>query len=364
MRISYTLSVYFGRQFLLGFGIALGALSAMILLFDVAELTRRGIDRDGVSYFLLLEMGALQVPLLVQKVLPIAALFGGMFTFFRLTRSQQLVVTRSAGVSVWQFMAPALAMALAIGTVVITVFSPLVAAAVSRFDLLEARYFQGSANLLAVSSQGLWLRQADGVGQSVIHAEHVGAQGEELTGVTIFLYEGADHFVGRIDAQRGVLRNGYWNLADVLLTGPDRTPERKRDYSLPTSLTLAQIQDSFAPPDSLSFWELPAFIANLRAAGFSALHHRAQWHTLLATPFLLFAMVLIAGTFSLRRSRYNNTGLMVAAGVFAGFVVYVVSDVVTALGLSGNIPIALAAWMPTGLCTLLGVAMLFHLEDG
>jgi lipopolysaccharide export system permease protein len=41
-----------------------------------------------------------------------------------------------------------------------------------------------------------------------------------------------------------------------------------------------------------------------------------------------------------------------------------VSDVVLAMGLSGAIPVVLAAWAPTGISTLLGIAAIFQFEDG
>jgi len=47
-----------------------------------------------------------------------------------------------------------------------------------------------------------------------------------------------------------------------------------------------------------------------------------------------------------------------------GFVLYFFSDVVFALGLSDSIPVALAAWTPSGVATLLGLTTLLHLEDG
>ena len=364
MRVSFTLSMYFGRQFLGGFALVLAVLASVILLFDAAELLRRASGHDGVGYMQVLEMALLQLPFLIQKVLPIAVLFGSMLAFLRLTRTHQLVVTRSAGISVWQFIAPALALAVLIGVSAITLFDPFSAAAVSRFEQLEGRYIRGQSSVLAVSSAGLWLRQPGPNGQSVIHAERVSQRGEALDDITIFFYEGADRFAGRIDAASGVLRDGAWELHDVLLTAPDQPSQRLKSYELETSLTLAQIQDSFAPPETLSFWELPAFIDALREAGFSALNHRIHWHTLLSAPLLLFAMVLIAAAFSLRLTRHRHAGPMVVGGVFAGFAVYAVSDVVLALGLSGSVPAALAAWTPAGVCTLLGIATLFHLEDG
>ena len=114
----------------------------------------------------------------------------------------------------------------------------------------------------------------------------------------------------------------------------------------------------------MSFWELPRFISILESAGFSAVRHRLHWHSLLASPLLLCAMVLIAAIFSLRMTRRGGTLPWACAGLFFGFFLYFMSDVVFALGLSSRIPEVLAAWTPATVTTLLGVASLLHLEDG
>lgn len=364
MRLSWTLSFYLGRRFLFGFGGALLALMALVLLFDFLELLRRSSDRDGVTLPIIIGLAFLNLPVLLQKILPFAALFGGMFTFARLTRSHELVVARAAGVSVWQFLMPSIVIAILIGAFAVTVFNPLSAVTASRHEQVEAKYLHGRPSLLALSRTGLWLRQSDSLGQSVIHAQSVSEQGLELSGVIIFLYKGTDEFVGRIDAEYATLEDGAWSLKDVLVTGPDTPAEFHDIYLLETSLTSGQIQDSFASPDTLSFWELPKFIGLLREAGFGALKHRLHWHSVLSIPLLLFAMVLLAATFSLRLGRRGGTGLLIAGGVTAGFVLFFMTDLVLALGLSGKIPAILAAWTPAGVSTLLGLSLLFHLEDG
>jgi lipopolysaccharide export system permease protein len=53
-----------------------------------------------------------------------------------------------------------------------------------------------------------------------------------------------------------------------------------------------------------------------------------------------------------------------SGGIFSGFVIYFVSDLVAALGLSGSIPVIMAAWAPVGISILLGTVLMLHLEDG
>ena len=74
--------------------------------------------------------------------------------------------------------------------------------------------------------------------------------------------------------------------------------------------------------------------------------------------------VLVAATFSLRMQRRGGAVMLLVSGVAAGFLLYFVSDIVFALGLSAKIPVLLAAWTPAGVSMIFGASMLLHLEDG
>jgi lipopolysaccharide export system permease protein len=367
MRLSSTLSLYIGRHFLLYFGALFALFVLLILLFDCIELLRRAAGRPDVTFGMAVELALLKLPHMGQQTFPFAVLFGGMAAFWRLTRNNELVVTRSAGVSVWQFLLPVLVLAFLLGLFRITVLNPFASTLLARFERLENVLLKGSQSSPAMSSSGdIWLRQAGQRGQAVLHASGIFLQSKhvELRNVVVFQYEGTDRFLGRIDAERAYLEDGFWRLTKVRKYQPEKSPRVENEYRLETDLTLTKIQDSFAPPETMSFWDLPGFIDSLRNAGFSAIRHRLYMHSLLAAPFLMAAMVFLAATFTLRHVRRGGTTFIIGCGVLTGFVLYFFSDVVFALGLSGGIPIVLAAWTPSGVTTLLGVAMLLHLEDG
>lgn len=366
MRLSTTLSFYIGRHFLLSFVVLLGLFLLLIVLFDTVELLRRTAARPDITFGMVVEMAFLKLPHMGQQVFPFAVLFGGMAAFWRLTRTHELVITRAAGVSVWQFLFPVIAIAFMLGVFQVTVLNPLASTTLSRFERLEAIRLKGKSSFLALSQGGLWLRQANAEGQSVIHSEYVLQVDKDvqLRNVIVFNYEGADRFRSRIDADMARLEDGFWHMTNAWVHQPERVPRLEKDYWLATDLTLGKIQDSFASPETMSFWDLPGFINTLKKAGFSAVRHRLYWHTLLAAPFLMCAMVLIAATFTLRHSRRGGTVFVITGGVLTGFILYFFSDIVFALGLSDSIPVILAAWTPSGVAMLLGLATLLHLEDG
>ena len=366
MRLSSTLSFYIGRQFLVSFAALLCLFLMLVLLMDVIELMRRAASKGDISMALILEMAFMKLPYMGQQIFPFAALFGGMSAFWRLTRNHELQVTRAAGISAWQFLMPVLVLAFSLGVISITLLNPLASTTLTRFERLEAVLLKGQKSFLAISDAGLWLRQSNRDGQSVVHAESILQHGTdvELTEVIVFVYQGKDKFRERINAATARLEDGFWRMTDVSIYHPEQVPEIKSEHMLETDLTLDRIQDSFAPPETMSFWNLPEFINTLEKAGFSALRHRLQWHSLLALPLLMCAMILIAATFTLRRTQRGGAGHVIGAGIMTGFLLYFITDLVFAFGLSESIPVTLAAWTPSGVALLLGLALLLHLEDG
>jgi lipopolysaccharide export system permease protein len=364
MRFSLTLSLYLGRQFLLGIGIVLSSVMMLVFIIDLVETLRKFGGRDTFEFSTLIAMTLMKMPGLMETIMPFAVLFGGMWTFTRLTKSSELVVARAAGVSVWQFLAPALFIGFMVGVFMVVAFNPLAAAMNERYERIENQRIEGHDSQLSISGAGLWLREGDHKAQAVVHALRVFDKGQRLESVLILSYVDQDRFVGRIDAASARLEKGYWQLTDAWVSRPNEPATHFAEFQFATDMTINDIEESFASPATLSVWQLPRFINDAETAGFSATRHRLQWHSILSVPLLLFAMILIAATSSLRFSRLGGISRLIVIGVLAGFSLYFLQNITEALGLSGSLPIALAAWAPTGIATLLGTAMLFHLEDG
>lgn len=371
MRLPLTLSLYIGRHFLLSIMLALFGLLTITSLIDVVEMIRRASGREGLAFHIILSMTLLKIPSFIIKLMPYSILIGSMMALTKLTRTQELVVARSAGVSVWQFLSPAMIIVFAIGIFMTTLFNPFSAALMMRYEQIEAKYISSRASLMAVSSSGLWLRQmesnnnkSNNISEHIIHSEKLLQNDMSFAKIVVFSFDENKKFVERLDAQNAVLKDGELHLTNIIRSIPGKPPETIKEYILPTTLTLEHIQDSFASPETISFWHLPSFINMLESAGFSALKHKLYWHTLLANPFLMIGTVLIAAIFSLRSPRRGRIGILIVSGIITGFLMHFFSDVIFAFGAAGTIPTILAAWTPTLVTSMIGVSLLLHLEDG
>ncbi len=369
MTSGFTLERYIARQFLMWFGSFLFALAGIILLFEIAELLRRSADVPSATLGIVLKMAFFKLPETVEKVLPFVTLFSAMFTLWRMTRSQELIIVRASGVSVWQFMAPILLTTVLLGCFNVLVLNPIGARMVARYWELEATYLYRPATL-ELTGAGLWLRQtAKDSSESknyefLLHADAVTLNPVTLEPIMVIVYDPQKRYMGRIDGGKAILRDGVWIIADAWYS-PDRKPtERLVEYRIPTDLTLQKIQESMAAPNTVSFWSLPHFISSLRAIGLPTTRHQMQFHGLLAEPWFLAAMALFAAACSLRLTRRGGTLGLAIMGVASGSGAFALNNVLLALGTTQTLPVILAAWAAPVICLAAGMAALLYLEDG
>jgi lipopolysaccharide export system permease protein len=356
---------YFGWRFfkaVVGTFIGVVALAAMI---DYVELMRRGADWPNATAWLLAKISMLRVPQLTERIMPFSVLVGAMSCYVTLSRRLELVIARAAGVSAWQFVAPALVAALLFGIVATTIYNPIAAVLHEQSKRLEGEMLNELPNsALQERTSGFWVRQKSDDGAAIINATSSREQGSQLGGVTLYTFDVAGHFLHRIEAKSATLQPGYWLLEDARVYTSTKPPVDQRTYRIATNLTVEQVRESFATPETVPFWQLPSYIGRAERAGLVAAGYRLQYDLLLARPFLLAAMVLLGASVSLRFFRFGGVQKMVLSGICAGFLLFVLSKITEDMSKAELIPPLMAAWIPVLVGSLTGFVALLYQEDG
>ena len=366
MTAGWTFARYVSWRFLIAILAVTLVCVLLIFLADMIELLRRAGKRDGtsVSAGALVMISLLRLPARTEIVIPFSVLIGSIAALLMLSRKSELVVARAAGMSVWQFIAPGIFVAVAIGMFMMMVYSPLSSYARGISESLYANAFGKEASLLDTRSAGSWLRQ-DGVdGQSVMHANIVSNRGLSLSGVSVWHFDTDKNFAERVEAESAELHKGYWVLKDATVSAPGREPAFYENYLVSTHLTPTHVNDSLGTVSSVSFWELPDFIDLADKAGLPATRHKMRYQILLSLPLLLVVMVLLAATCSLQSFRFGKVQTMAIVGLASGFVFFMFREVSHNIGRSGLAAPEVAAWAPAVIGTLLAATVLLHREDG
>ena len=365
IRIPKTLAGYLCRLYVMNLLVLLGILAGIIYLFDTVELLRRAGKRADVPLSLVLEMGALKVPEAAQVTLPFAILFSAMFTFWQLGRRNELAVLRAAGLSVWQFLGPLLAVAGVAGVLHMAAVNPVGSVFLGKYEQLEREHLTREKNLVSLFREGLWLRQPgqDG-GETVLHAARIRLPEWRIDTVMALSFARDGTLGRRVDAPGAALEAGQWVFESAEINTFPGSPESRPTYALATDLTPGKIEQSFSSPEAMSFWRLPGHIGTLERAGFDATRLHIHFQSLLSQPLMFAAMILLAACVSLRPPRAGGSVALAVAGLVVAFVVFFVSSYLQALGAGHQIPVFLAAWSPSLICLLLGLGVILHLEDG
>ncbi len=355
---------YLSKQIILNFLGVLLTVLGVVFIFELIEMLRRSAGREEAGFVFVIQMALTKLPQTIDMVFPFVMMIAAMITFWRLSKSNEFVIIRAAGVSIWGFLFPVLVATFVVGIINITVINPVSSKMYELYETMDYRFKTRNPNAVLFTDKGLWTREAinkDTV--LVIQAKNLHQENDTLLlrDVSIMEMDRKSRLIRRVEAFAATLddKNGF-ELKDVKVYEAGKARIDLPSVKYTTSLTLERIKENFVDLESISFWDLPDTIRFYEKSGFSALKHY-----LLASPFLLCTMILIAAVFALRpNNRRGGVMFLIVGGVSTGFIVYFLSQVIYAFGLNGYIPPFMAVWTPTLIAGLISVSVLLHLEDG
>jgi lipopolysaccharide export system permease protein len=358
-----TLGRYFARKILGMILVVFGLCLILVFLIDFVEMMREASKTDvPTSYVFLLTL--MRLPSFAELTIPFAVLIGTISAFLMLSRSSELVVVRASGISVWQFLRPALIVALCVGLFAVGVYNPAAATSKQAAERLFTDVFAGKNTNSRASDSASWIRQDGPDGPSVIYARASAERGTKLATVMLLQFDPNQKFIERIEADKAILRRGYWELENAQVFSSGMLPRHYNKYFSSTYLDASQVKEIVNAVEGVSFWELPGFIEFAERAGLSTTAYKLYYNQLLARPFLMLCMVLLAATCALKPFRFGKIQTMVIAGLSAGFAFFVLVELSRKLGTSGYITAGVAAWGPIAIASLLAMTVLLHQEDG
>ena len=341
----------------------------IIFIFEMIELLRRASYTPEISFWFLVQMGITKLPQTLDMIFPFVMMIAAMITFWHISKTNEYVIMRASGVSIWGFLVPILTATFLIGVINITVINPISAKLYDQYERLNLKFKIKDVNTILYTDKGLWARESlDNGNIMVIQSKYVMQEKKNLLlrDVSVIELDKLSRIIKSTEAFAATL-NKHHNLelksAQVYEAG--QATQKFDNLSYKTNLTPKRIKETFANPEAISFWNLPGTIDFYEHSGFSVLKHRLHYLSLLASPFLLMSMILVAAVFSLRANmRRGGVLYLIVSGIIIGFLVYFMSQIIYAFGLNGYLPITMAVWTPTIITACLSISILIQQEEG
>ncbi len=342
---------YIGQAVIIGVFSVLAVLVALFALIGfVDELDQ--IGRGSYTLWHALLYTLLNMPRQMYEIFPMATLLGTMLGLGMLANNRELVVMRTAGLSltriVWAIMKTA-AMLILLAMVIGEVIAPPV------YEYSNQKRLQLMGAKISLNTQyGLWARD----GETYINVRRVDSQAK-LRGIHLYTFDGQRMQTlmraksARYDGEQWLLKNVTRYDVD------DQALQKHKVDELPwrTLLDPALINVVSVDPDTLPVWKLYNYIDYLRENGLdSGQYELAMWGKAVM-PFTLAAMVLLAVPFVFGAQRHTGIGQQIMIGFLIGIVFYIGNRLAGQMGLVYEFPPALGAALPTAL--VIGASLLW-----
>lgn len=295
----------------------------------------------------------LNLPQQIWELLPISALIGALLGLGNLARGSELIVMRSAGLSIWRIARP-VAMAGATLVMIAVLLGETLGPPLQQLARQE-KAFAKFADVSFAGSGDAWVRD----GRLLVNVER--QTGEARFG-GMMIYEIGDDgrlaAVGRAVSASAAAQGG-WALeqyAETRFSGDSARSSRSSRRVLDSSVSAEFLGVAAAIPGQLPTATLWRIVTHLEANGLDARESRfALWSRIARTAATLFA-VLLAVPFVFGTLRSSGAGVRVALGLMLGIGFFLLQQMLESgtVVFRGN-PILLA-WVPTVL--MAGAALL------
>ena len=354
------LDVYVSRQYLAVFGMAFVALVGIFYIstfIDLADKLFGGRATTG----LLLRYFYFATPQYVYYIIPMAALVATLVTIGVLTKNSELIVMRACGISLYRSALPLLLFAVLFSIVLFEMQEHVLAGSnreatrlnaiirgypteqfgmlnrqwivgrsgdIYRYELFDPRVNQFSKLSMFHLDAGEWKLETLTYAREAALVRHPGADDQPVL-----------MWVGRAGWRRDFATAKRHNGVRPAVT---YTPFAEHTLSLepPSYFKTEEVE-----ADRMTYRELEAHIAQLKASGYHVVPYVVQLQRKMAFPFVTLVMTLLAVPFAVTTGR-SGAFYGIGVGLVLALVYWTALSIFGALGAGGWMSPLLAAWAP------------------
>ncbi|WP_162937445.1 LPS export ABC transporter permease LptG [Indioceanicola profundi] len=348
---------YMTRIFLARCLAVLVALAALLQLLDLLDAASAVLERGG-GFLDLGRYAALRLPVMLERLVPLAVLIGSLVTLWGLAQNNEVVAMRSAGLTPYQLL-----WALVPAAAAVAVFHLILADQIA--PRAERAFFTWWAATEPPGDEPrkedpLWLR----VGENVVSAQRVREDGQRLEDVRIFVRDEDGRVTERLTASVAVFTPSGWQLEQATRVDlrNDARLERFDELAWDVRLHPANVVELTQPVQNIPFLRLRSILRGQWSGNQSPAYYQTRLHETYSGPLASLVMLLLAAPVAHGLRRRGGAQGALALGISIGLVFLLADGLLVALGEAGVLPPVLAAWGPTLFFTAVGGAILVYVE--
>ncbi len=363
-RFLQILDIYVIRGWIFYFAVLLIAFVGVYLIFDFFQVLG-DIVRNQIPARVVVDYYRFLLPQVVYLMLPLSILVATLVNFGLLTKTNQIIAVKTAGVSLYRLSVPVLGVA-ALLSVGMFLFADNVLPETNQRQNGLRNEIKGKPAQTFYRPDHQWIF---GTSSRIYNYTFFDPDKNIFANLSVFEFDPKTfRMTRRVEAARAswgesihgwILENGW--LRDM---NGDRVTSYT-PFSVETFKELteepAYFKKEVKPSEQMSTFELQRYIADLRQSGFDVVRLSVQLYRKFSYPLIAFVVTLIGIPFSFTMGGKGAlTGIALSIGI--AIIYWSTSSLFEAMGNLSQLPPAMAAWSPDILFGLAGTYLLLRIK--
>ncbi len=282
-----------------------------------------------------------KIPLILVQLTPVGTLLAVMITFGLMAKNNELLALRIGGISMVSLLRPMVGCGLAAVVLMVIIAEAIMPFTVSQANqiwLQEVRGYKGAR----IRQSDIWLKSDE----SILNIKLFHPEKQMAEGITLHRFNPQFKLTERIDAEKGVFKDGGWTLhRGIIQQQVDRPGVRLfEDLRIPLGFTPEDLASARPKPEEMSFLQLYRFIAKVEAEGYDATRYRVDLQAKISFPFISLIMTIIGAGLAARGKVKGSLPGSITMGLGIAFLYWIVFSFCLSLGYAGALPSLIAAW--------------------
>jgi len=336
-----------------------GTVLYMIIdLFDRMNFyIRHGADAGWLALYMLNK-----IPLIVYQITPAAMLLAVILTLGIMTRHNETIALRTAGITVMRIAYPFVVISVLVGVGIFFFNEYIVSPTYSRHEYMDRSLSQGKLPKKWFVAGKFWFKGPGGIYEISAFQPVT----EELYEITFFEIARPFRLARRVDASMATWQGEQWVFHDVVertfLPGDEVKTTHADRMTLGLKESPTEFQAMAKYTAEFPYFTLRKMIREIEAEGYDSTPYRVEMYKKIAFPALNVITALLGIPFALRLPKTGGLAAAVGICLILGFLFWVLFAVTLSFGKTGVLPPLVAAWAANILFLGLSMYLLLRVE--
>lgn len=316
------------------------------------------IGKGGYTLLQALLYVPMTVPEDLYRLFPMIGLLGVLIGLGALASSNELLVMRASGMSLFNIMQAVFLSALMIGVVALCI-GEIVAPKLS-LQAKNLKQFAITGNQAIETQQGVWMH----VGNDFLNIAHI-VERTRWIGVTRYHFNPQNQLLAEAWAENVEYRNHQWiaySVSETRLFKDYIESEQLNSQIWPISLTPNALAYGFDDAEQMSLSKLHTFIHYRAQAKLPLNQYALDFWQRIFQPLAMLVMMMLAIPFVFVSVRSGTIGVRVLIGVILGMGFYLLSQLLGQSSIVYRVPAWVGAFLPILVFFIFGVWLLRRIK--